>query len=118
MTDHLESLHKVDYKDTLEGIKKIRKLRNELEEGKRISINARKSHNDKMAPNTKESRYRFDYLNFKMPQKLVFGTPRLPKYPLRWLGDTSSRTTNKKLLVETENAKQNNILINHPRRPF
>jgi len=53
MTDHLDTLHKVDYKNNIETIKEIRKLRNELVEGKNISRNAWKSHNDPRAPKTK-----------------------------------------------------------------
>lgn len=65
-------------------------IKNELLQGKQIANNAKKPHVDQtgQAPGTKESSYRFNFLDFKMPQKLVFGTPRLPKYPLKWLGDT------------------------------
>jgi len=53
MRDHLDSLHKVDFENNVETIKQIRKLRNEILEGKNLSRNAKKAHVDPLAPKTK-----------------------------------------------------------------
>jgi hypothetical protein len=37
MTDHLDTLHKVDFEDNIQAIKHIRMLKNELLQGKQIT---------------------------------------------------------------------------------
>jgi hypothetical protein len=47
----------------------------------------------------KSSSYKFSFDGFKMPQKLVFGTPKFPHYQLKWSGDSTYETENKKKKV-------------------
>jgi hypothetical protein len=73
-------------------------LGDDLAQGKAISKNAWKPTTDvgREVPGGKRSSYRFSYDGFKMPQKLVFGTPKLPFYQLAWNADSTYKTENKK----------------------
>lgn len=62
-------------------VRQIREVSNELEQGKAMTANGKKLTTGLggKAPFIK-SQYKITYHDFKMPEKLVFGTPKMPVY--------------------------------------
>ena len=78
-----KSLYQNDFlPDTAKRVQEIRQYGDDLEQGKQITYNAWKPTTDvgRNVKAGKQSSYQFTYDGYKMPQKLVFGTPKFPCY--------------------------------------
>lgn len=73
-------------------IKTVRAIANEFDLGERIKQKGKKKHIEtELLHPRQESSYQFNYLDFKIQDKLIFGHPQLPVYSLKWRpGDSSS----------------------------
>lgn len=93
-----ESLYRTDFEDQEEKIANIRSIMDDRKNGKDIKYKGKKPHidMDKQAPVPRSS-YRANYQPVDIKDILIEASPQYPRYSMRWLGNSESRTANKKM---------------------
>jgi len=89
------------------------------ENGKAIKRKGKKLHIDmeETAPIPRSS-YRASFQPVEIKDILIEATPNLPRYSLRWLANSESRSTNSKMQQTMSHFKRRNIVITEPKLPF
>ena len=82
----------------VDNIAKLRAVMDDRKNGADIRYKGKKPHIDmeKSAP-VPRSQYRASYPAVEIKDILIEATPQLPRYTLRWLGNSESRVANKRM---------------------
>lgn len=85
-------------------------------DGREIKRRGKKPHIDmeKKAPVPRSS-YRANYMPVEIKDILIEATPQLPRYSLRWLGNSESRHANGKMQQSLTHFKRRNIVVTEPK---
>lgn len=113
------SLYRVDFDDKEDKIATLRSLMDDRADGKEIKRRCKKPHIDmeKKAPVPRSS-YRAAFMPVDIKDILIEARPQYPRYSLRWLGNSESRSANKEMQQSLTHFKRRNIVVTEPKQPF
>lgn len=93
-----DTLYRHDFENQEAKIANIRKIMDDRRDGRYIKHKGKKPHIDmvKQAP-VPRSTQRAAYQPVEIKDILIEATPQYPRYSLRWLGNSESRTANNRM---------------------